>query len=519
MIDIKHLSYTYPNTDRPALSDVSLHIPVGAFVLVSGTSGSGKSTLLRALNGLVPHFYGGRFSGRVVVDGLDTRQAAPRTLASTIGFVFQDPAAQFVVQTVEDEIAFGLENLAVPPEQMPERIAEALAGVGALHLRKRQTQSLSGGEAQRVAVACALALRPRVLVLDEPASQLDPPGAEGLFDVLARLHQNGMTIIVAEHRLARLLSMATHLLVLRRDEMPLLGPPAEVIAQSPLRPPFIEAAIRLGWQPLPLSLAEAQQRATRCQPSIMPPLEIGETTIDINGLSAGYEGRRVLDGVDLTLHRGECVGLMGANGSGKSTLLKTLAGILKPMAGHILWQGEDITAQRIDQRAQHIAYVPQDPNTVLFADTLLDELQFTLDGLHLPGVMEPGEFLAHLKLDAYASRYPRDLSGGERQRAALAAMLIADRPILLLDEPTLGLDYEQRDILVNLLQDWKRQGRAILLATHDVELAAQVADQVVILDDGRVQIAGPARDVLSRTPGYQTQLAQVFGLLTLNELL
>jgi energy-coupling factor transporter ATP-binding protein EcfA2 len=197
---------------------------------------------------------------------------------------------------------------------------------------------------------------------------------------------------------------------------------------------------------------------------------------------------------------------------GKSTLLKTLAGLLKPQAGKIYYQGADITPQRVDQRARFIAYVPQDPNSVLFADTLLTELDFTLRGLKLAAVMPPREFLAELSLDGYAERYPRDLSGGERQRAALAAMLIADRPVMLLDEPTMGLDYRQRHQLVRLLQTWKQQGHSIVLATHDLELAARVADHVVILEAGHIQVQGPPREVFLHTPGYQTQLAQVFGL-------
>lgn len=572
MIEFERLTYTYPNTARPALENFSLHIPAGAFVLVSGLSGSGKSTLLRAINGLVPHFYGGRFVGRVRVNGLDTVQASPREMAATVGFVFQEPSTQFVVPGVEDELAFGLENLGIAPDQMPPRMSEALAAVGAEHLRHRQIATLSGGEAQRIAIACALVMRPLVLVLDEPTSQLDPPSAANFLEILARLHQHyQLTIVLAEHRLGRILPLATHLLALRPDAPPLFGAPHDIITQSELRPPFIEAALHFGWNPLPRSIAEAREIARQS------PLPTNETTpIDITpnreshaegtnsspmfgrgwegaahepivsrqpnettptptstpknstnpilrlvNLTAGYETQSILRDINLTLYPGECIAILGANGTGKSTLLKTLAGLLKPHSGQIFSQNEDITQQRIDQSARLIAYVPQDPASVLFADTLLDELRFTLHGLKVSAPIPPTEFLQDLGLGDYAERYPRDLSGGERQRAALAAMLIAERPILLLDEPTMGLDYRQRQRLVNLLAQWKKREHGILLATHDLELAARVSDRILILSDGQIAYEGTPREILLNTAGYQTQLAQIFGnpaLLTTDDL-
>jgi energy-coupling factor transport system ATP-binding protein len=526
MIDINNLTYFYPGTERPTLRDFTLHIPAHTFVLVSGESGSGKSTLLRAINGLVPHFYGGKFSGRVTVNGLNTITTPPREIAGQVGFVFQDPEAQFVVETVEDELAFGLENLGVSPEQMPARIEQALADVGALHLKYRQVHSLSGGEAQRVAVASVLAMRPRVLVLDEPTSQLDPPGAAGLLDVLVDLHRKyEMTIILAEHRLARVLPFATHMLVLGTSGSFQWGEAAQVIAQSQLRPPFLQAACHLGWQPLPRSLNEAKKRAHHVSspPDIpIPPQPAGgEVILSLRNIAAGYENNPVIHDLSWELYAGECMALMGANGAGKSTLLKMLAGLLKPSAGAIHLMDKNITRQRLHQRAKLVAYVPQNPNSILFAETLQDELAFTLRGLRSEALEEPETFLAELGLVQYANRYPRDLSGGERQRAALAAMLIACRSIMLLDEPTRGMDYTQRNHLVQLIRKWVRQGHSIVLATHDVELAARVARRVVIMDNGQIVQQGSPREIFLHTPGYQTQLAQIFGrtdLLTTDDL-
>lgn len=520
MIRFDSLTYTYPNTPSPALVDVTLTIPDGAFVLVVGASGSGKSTFLRAMNGLVPHFYGGRFQGRVWVDDLDTLAATPRQLAGKVGFVFQDPSAQFVVQRVEDEIAFGLENLAVPAAEMPARIYEALGLVGAEHLRQRQVATLSGGEAQRIAVACAIALRPQVLILDEPTSQLDPPSADALLDTLGRLNRDyGLTIVLAEHRLTRTLPFATHMLLCQQGQAPRLLT-VEAALPELEGVSLVAAAHRMGWQPIPRSIKSAYQRAHSDSQPLPIPQPISEppsrpTVLDIQQLSVAYAQHPVLHELNLTLQAGECVALLGPNGAGKSTLLKALAGLLKPTRGKISHQGRDITHQRVDQRAQILAYVPQDPNSLLFADTLLDELRFTIDGLKLPTLMPPHDLLALLRLDAYAERYPRDLSGGERQRAALATMLIVQRPILLLDEPTLGLDYIQRETLVTFLRQW---GQTVLLATHDLELAARVAHRVFILEQGQIRTSGSTREVLLHTPGYQTDLAQIFGtVLTLED--
>jgi energy-coupling factor transport system ATP-binding protein len=526
MIDIQHLTYTYPATENPALQDFSLRIPKGAFVLISGLSGSGKSTLLRAINGLVPHFYGGKFSGRVRVDGLDTTLAQPRDLAEKVGFVFQDPSASFVMPTVEDELAFGMENLGVAANDMAERITRVLTAVDGHHLRHRQIETLSGGESQRIAIAAAMVLQPRLLILDEPTSQLDPSSAGALIDVLANLHQqHHITIILAEHRLARILPIATHWLALSSDQPPIFGSPADVLPQTDLHPPFIEAAKYLNWKPLPLSISEAREmdrhHPVTVAESPIPAKLPTQALLQVKNLTVSYDGVPVLKDFSFDLYSQECLAILGPNGVGKSTLLKALSGLITPEFGQILFSGSDITHHRIDQRAQHVAYVPQDPNTLLFANTLLDELNFTLRGLKLAPAMKPQQFLEALHLGQYSNRYPRDLSGGERQRAALAAMLIAPRPIILLDEPTMGLDYRQRHHLVDFLQKWRETGHSIIIATHDVELAARSADRIMILKEGKIEQLGVPREILLTTSGYQTQLAHIFGqseILTTDDL-
>ncbi len=529
MITCERLSYMYPS-GAVALQDVTLTIPDGAFVLVTGVSGAGKSTLLRALNGLVPHFYGGRIGGAVLVDGQGTLAAPPRTLARSVGFVFQDPETQFVVQSVEDEIAFGLENQGVPPAEMRARIDHVLGTLGIAHLRQRQIATLSGGEQQRVAIASALALEPKHLVLDEPTSQLDPIHAASLLDALVELNtKHGLTIILAEHRLERVLRHATHLLHLEGEagqHAVHFGPVRDILPRTSLRPPVVEAALRLGWEPLPLSVEEARPFAARLAlPGLARPIPwtppMQDLAVEVRGLTVGYSGglngaasgngngKIVLRNLDWALGRGEIVGLLGENGAGKTTLLKALVGLLRPKAGEIRLLGQSIQGRKLDALARMVGYVPQNPNSVLFAETLREEMQFTRHNHGLSG--DGADFLARLDLAGFAERYPRDLSGGERQRAALAAMLAAEPPIMLLDEPTRGLDYRQKARLGELMWGWSGRGVTVIVATHDVEWLARLACRATVLRQGQIVADGPANRVLLETPGFNTELGALFG--------
>jgi energy-coupling factor transport system ATP-binding protein len=513
MITISSLTYTYPS-GKTALRDLSLTIPTSSFVLVTGVSGAGKSTLLRAMNGLIPQFYGGVFSGSVQIDGQSTLQSSPRKLAQSVGFVFQDPEAQFIVQTVEDEICFGMENLGVPIDEMRRRLDDILTTLNIAHLRKRQVDTLSGGEQQRVAIASALVLRPRHLILDEPTSQLDPPAAHILLDTLVHLNCNyRLTIMLAEHRLERVLNSATHLLHLEPDHIR-FGTVREMLPFVPLRPPLVQIALERNWQPLPLTVDAARaflldevtptpSLANRSLPAITDP------AITTNHLTIGYGTTTVLSDFNYNIGRGEIVGLLGVNGAGKSTLLKSLVGLIKPQSGDIRINGQSILGKKVADLAQNIGYVPQNPNSVLFAETLREEVQFTLRNHGL--TTSDTEFLTRLGLGDYIDHYPRDLSGGERQRAALAAMLAAEPPIILLDEPTRGLDYVQKQRLADLIRTWSSQRKTILIATHDVEWIAGLATRCTVLERGRIIADGDTPAVLLTTPGFNTQLGELFG--------
>jgi energy-coupling factor transporter ATP-binding protein EcfA2 len=540
MIEFDRVTYRYPGAQAPVLRELSLDVEEGEFLLVMGASGSGKSTLLRCLNGLVPHFYGGTINGRVRVAGRDPVALGPQGMADAVGFVFQDPEAQFIVDKVEDEIAFALENAAMDPLLMRKRVEEVLDQLGIAHLRNRSVNTLSGGERQRVAIAAVMTLQPRVLLLDEPTSQLDPQAAEEVLDALVKLnHDLGLTVVLSEHRLERVIQHVDRVLYLPGDgRPPIVGDPRTVLGQVSLTPPLVTLAKALGWSPLPLTIKEgrrfvkqqeAEEQVAPAQIAVVrtSPAARRSPAISVEGLSFSYNGHRALSDVSLEVGQGEFVAVMGRNGAGKTTLLMHLVGLLKPNQGRVLIASGhssaalDTRQAPIDEIIRVVGYVPQNPNALLFSDTVRDELSFTRLNHGLPPVDDTA-LLEHLGLAALAGHYPRDLSVGERQRVAVAAILVAEPQILLLDEPTRGLDYQQKGALVAFLEAEKARGRTIIMSTHDVELAAQCADRVVLLGDGQVVVDGPARQVMSESLVFSSQINKLFrdpALLTVEDVL
>lgn len=527
MIELQDVSYFYPNAAQPALDHVNLQVATGEFVLLAGHSGSGKSTLLRAINGLVPHFSGGKVSGSVWVSGTAVIPTGPQALSQLVGFVNQNPENQSLLERVEEEIAFPLEQAALPRAEMQQRVTAVMDLLDLQPLRARTLSTLSGGERQRVAIATALALQPQVLLLDEPTSQLDPDAAQDVLQALARLNDVlGLTILIAEHRLERVIQHTPRTILMADGRITADGPTRHLAARLPHQPPLLEVGSALGWEPLPLAHDEAMPFAVALTPRpAAPPAassQKGPVVLDVRGLSVAYGKNQVLQGVDLTLHQGEIVMLMGRNGSGKSTLLRTIMGLLRPAAGEIRLQGASTLGTKTAVLARQMAMLPQNPDDLLFADTVADELAITLRNHGQSEVQQVPLLLAQLGISELGGAYPRDLSSGQRQRVALGAVTVTQPSVMLLDEPTRGLDGLFKEKMLAIWREWVREGMSMLVVTHDVELAAQVADRVLILATGRVIAEGPPAAVLSGSSPFASDMARLFpgrGWLTAEDVL
>ena len=509
-VKFEEVEFWYPDASGPALAPSSFTLSEGSFVLVTGATGSGKSTLLRAINGLVPHFSGGRFSGAVEVGGRNTLDHAPRDLADVVAFVPQDPGSAFVLDRVEDELAYAMENLDVAPERMRRRVEETLDLLDIEALRSRSVRNLSGGERQRVAIAAALTPGPRVLVLDEPTSQLDPQGAEDVLAALQRLVDDiGLTVVIAEHRLERVAGFVDAAVGCRSGQPVVVGDAGRVLDLLEIGPPVARVARFLGWEPRPLTIRAARRHAAEMDigPSPEPATagdSPGNSLITASSIHAAYGERDVLRDVSVDLRAGEIVALVGRNGSGKTTLLRTLAGLHEPRSGRVSLASGDAVRPGKD-----VALCPQAPETVLFRERVIDEVTTTLDASG--SVADPEILLKSLGILGLAGRHPRDLSAGQRLLVAIAAIVATGAPLLLLDEPTKGLDPRAKDLLAEYLRRRARNGEATMFATHDVELVAEVATRVVMLAGGEVIVDGSPREILGDSPVFAPQMSKVFG--------
>ena len=436
--DVSSLTFHYPGATRPALSDVSLAVEPGEVIAVLGPSGSGKSTLLRALAGLVPHFHGGRFEGRVVVAGKDTRRFRPADLAGDVSTLFQDPEDQVVFGRVENEVAFGLENIGTPPDQIWPRAHAALAEAGAERLAERRTETLSAGELQRVCLASVLALEPTLLLLDEPTSQLDPEGAEQILDLACR---RGAAVLVSEQRPALPFERCDRVLFIEDGSVAVDATREEALDLLP--------AEYLPRVPSQLPVASGEE---------------GEVLCRLDDVTFAYEAQTVLERGSLTLRRGEVVALTGPNGVGKTTLAKIAAGLLEAHSGTVETHGR-------------CCYLSQDPGRYLVKERAEDEAALAVGGDR----DRARRALAEVGLAGFEDRHPRDVSSGERERLALASVLVADPDVLILDEPTRGVDPPRKaELAAQLRRDASR--RATLVVTHDLVFAGDVADREIALN-------------------------------------
>jgi len=516
---LRDVSFRYPDSDRIALDHLEWEIQPGEMLLVVGRSGSGKSTMLRTLNGLVPHFSGGKFAGSVTVCGASTRAQGPNQLSRHVGMVFQHPETQVLGSRVDEDIAFALEQHGTPRSTMRKRVEELLDLLSIETLRHRDPASLSGGERQRVAIAGALALHPDLLVLDEPTSQLDPWGAEDVLAALTRLNEDlGLSVVIAEHRLERLLHRVDRVVqVGDGGELHASITPGEFVRRAePLAlPPVTRIGLALEWTPIPLTVKQARLPAREMVLSIDPfdaGREVGDAVIEAIDIRLKHGRGTILSGVDLTLRQGELVALIGRNGSGKTTLIRSLLGHHPVAGGQLVFPSERLDQASPASIGRRIGYLPQQATAMFFAETVRDEIAFTArnrgqkpDDRHVEVALE------RVGLSGYAERHPRDLSGGEQERLALAIMLTGDPIALMLDEPTRGMDAWRKADLIRILDEYRQRGGAVLMATHDVELVARIADRVMMLGDREVIAEGTPREVLGGSLTFTTQSQLVFG--------
>ncbi len=525
-IVLDRVTVVLPDGGGPALRDVDLTVEEGELALVVGRTGSGKSTLLGAMCGRVPHFTGGTLHGRVLVRGRDTRRHRPRDLADVVGVVGQDPLAGFVTDTVEEELAYGMEQLGLPAATMRKRVEETLDLLGIAELRGAALRELSGGQQQRVAIGSVLTAHPSVILLDEPTSALDPTGAEEVLATITRLvHDLAVTVVVAEHRVERVLHYADRVVHVGPEGIVTAADPAVAMATSDIASPVVELGRWAGWSPLPLSVRDARRAAgdlrARLATASAPPAAAAEVVpgqappaaLRARGVVVRHPGDVIaVSGVDLDLRAGEVTALMGRNGSGKSSLLWALQGSGTLTAGRVEVPGTDGPVRPADlpadRRRAHVGLVPQNAADLLYLDGVGAEcVRADAESGATPGTC--AGLLRRIAPAVPPDRHPRDLSEGQRLALVLAVQLTADPPALLLDEPTRGLDPTAKSVLAGILRDLADRGRTVVVSTHDVEFVAESADRVVVLASGEVVADGSTAEVVVSSPSFAPQVSKV----------
>jgi energy-coupling factor transport system ATP-binding protein len=522
VIEFDRVTITYADAPDPVLRDVDLRIDEGELCLVVGRTGSGKSTLLGAINGLVPHFTGGTLAGSVRVDGRSTADFPPRELADVVGVVGQDPLAAFVTDTVEEELAYGMEQLAVPPAVMRKRVEETLDLLGLAELRNRALHELSGGQQQRVAIGSVLTAHPRILVLDEPTSALDPTAAEEVLAAITRLvHDLGVTVVLAEHRLERVVQYADRVIHVPGDGTVTDGGPADMFARTSVAPPVVELGRLAGWSPLALSVRDARRQVGPLRDVIEPiavPAPRSAATIAPNtvltarGVVVRYADVIAVREVGLDLVAGGVTALMGRNGSGKSSLLWALQGSGPRQAGSVEVGGDDPKKLPAAQARARVGLVPQTPSDLLYLGTVRAELE-QADRESGPATTSARDLLDRLAPGIPDDIHPRDLSEGQRLSLVLAVQLRAAPAVVLLDEPTRGLDYPAKQALVRIVDGLAAEGRTVVVSTHDVEFVASAADRVIVMAQGEIVADGPTTDVIVASPMFAPQIAKILAPL------
>ena len=529
-VSVENLSFAYGAEEELALENVNLEARRGELVLITGPSGAGKTTLCRCINGLIPHFFVGTMKGKVLVKGVDTRKTSIALLASKVGTVLQDPSGQLVSPTVEDEIAFGLENFGYPREVIEERVEHYLRFARLEKYRDRNPHTLSGGEQQACALASVLAVEPEILVLDEPTSNLDPIGSHHFFQLFNQLaREKQKTIIVVEHKLDELIPIADKLVVIHRGKVILSGSPRKLLKdakrmnQLGLKVPDVALLFALlhgkglEVEEYPMTVDEAYEKIVKIleergikAKKVAPAEEArvgkeaakaGEPIIKVRGLWHVYPGGvEALRGVDLEIRKGEFVAILGQNGSGKTTLVKHFNGLLKPTKGEVIVYGMDTREVPVSRLARLVGYVFQNPDHQIFSRTVKEELAFGPKNFGLsPEEIDERVVKAAktMGIEEYLDDNPFDLSWGIRQKVAVASILSMEPEVLIVDEPTTGQDYGTSKEMMETFKRLNEEGKTVVIITHDMKLAAEYVDRVVVMKEGKILVDGDTRTVFS----------------------
>jgi energy-coupling factor transport system ATP-binding protein len=531
MITFANVSLIYPNSQRTILDNLTFSVDEGELILVIGLTGAGKSSFMKLINGVIPHHTAGILSGEIIVDGKTTNLLKPGQLSGVIGIVGQNPLNGFVTSKVEDEIAFTLETNGYQPEVMRQRVEEVIDLLGLQNIRDRDLFTLSGGEQQRVAIASALVMNPKVLVLDEPTSALDPVAAEEVLAIVNKLvHDLGLTVIMAEHKLERVIQYVDRIVLVNGDGKVEIGSPQEIMSKSQINPPIVRVAKKLKLAKIPLSVRELKRLANDWQvqlPKIATPksaanfANVNEIVISTEKLSVNYNERVILKSIDLKIATGEIVALMGRNGAGKSTLLKAISGQFDSYLGKLSVGGKDPAKLNGRDLVDLIGFVPQEPADLFYGSTVKQECAMADSDNQLP-TDSTLKTLRSLSNQINENLHPRDLSEGQKLTLAISIVLATNPKILILDEPTRGLDYQAKDLLVGILRKLSRDGTTIIMATHDVELVAEFATRVLVLAEGELITDGSTLSVLTASPAFAPQMAKVFAKqnwLTVNDVI
>ncbi|MHA1608860.1 MAG: ABC transporter ATP-binding protein [Candidatus Njordarchaeales archaeon] len=571
VLEIENLSFRYHGSKEYVLKNINLKFRRGEFVLLIGPSGCGKTTLINTINGIIPHVIQGLRKGSVRILGEDVKNLSLAEIATHVATVFQDPETQFFTLSVLDEVVFGPENLRLPREEIARRLEFAVKATGIEDLLDKDLMSLSGGQKQRVAIASAMAMMPDILILDEPTTNLDPQGASEVLKTIAKLRKDtNALIILIEHRLEEVAKYADRVLVMNNGQIIADGPPREIFGNPDLlysigiRPPWAaETIVRLqneglisSDEPVPITPDEAAEilikylkkrkvkRNNYAQELFSKEIEYfeklrdREPVIEIQNLWHQYpDGTIALRGVSLTIYKGEFVGIIGQNGAGKTTLLLHLLGLLRPSHGVVKIFGRDVTKMSVAELSQSVGLIFQNPDLMLFQNTVWEEIAFGPKNLKLPKEeieRRVEEALEMMRLKGFERRHPRALSRGQRHRVAVASILAMRPKILIADEPTTGQDYGSRKKYLELLEELNRKGTTVIIVSHDMDLIARYAKRVVVLRQGRVLLDGPTRAVFSRedilakthlAPPYVTRIGNKLGefgvptVLTVEELI